>query len=48
MGDFGRTYANVDVLYGEFLEVADGKKEVEDKDLIQIATKYQTRIISVN
>jgi 2-isopropylmalate synthase len=39
---------DVDVLYGEFLEVADGKKEVEDKDLIQIATKYQTRIISVN
>jgi 2-isopropylmalate synthase len=39
---------DVDVLYGEFLEVADSKKEVEDKDLTQLATNYQTRVIGVN
>lgn len=39
---------DVDVLYTEFLEIADSKKEVEDKDLTMMATKYQSKIISVN
>jgi 2-isopropylmalate synthase len=39
---------DVDVLYNEFLEVADSKKEVEDKDLTILATKYQSKIITVN
>jgi len=32
---------DVDVLYSEFLKVADGKKEVEDTDLSQMAYSYQ-------
>jgi 2-isopropylmalate synthase len=39
---------DVDVLYNEFLEVADSKKEVEDKDLNAMAKKYQSKIASVN
>lgn len=34
---------DVDVLYNEFLAVADSKKEVEDKDLETLAKKYQTQ-----
>ena len=33
---------DVDVLYERFLEVADEKKEVEEADLHQLATKYQS------
>ena len=32
---------DVDVLYKEFLNVADSKKEVEDTDLSKMATEYQ-------
>lgn len=39
---------DVDVLYNEFLEVADSKKEVEDKDLTVMGKKYQSNIASVN
>ncbi|MEO5564756.1 MAG: 2-isopropylmalate synthase [Chitinophagaceae bacterium] len=39
---------DVDVLYNEFLEVADSKKEVTDSDLSALATSYQSKIISVN
>jgi 2-isopropylmalate synthase len=31
----------VDVLYQEFLKVADVKKEVKDEDLLQLANEYQ-------
>lgn len=31
---------DVDVLYGEFLQVADVKKEVKDEDLLQMAGQY--------
>jgi 2-isopropylmalate synthase len=31
---------DIDVLYAEFLKVADRKKEVEDGDLHQLARKY--------
>lgn len=36
---------DVDVLYDEFLKVADSKKEVEDTDLGAIATRYQSNAI---
>lgn len=36
---------DVDVLYGEFLKVADSKKEVEDNDLGAIAQQYQSNVI---
>lgn len=36
---------DVDVLYGEFLKVADSKKEVEDIDLGSIARQYQSNVI---
>src|SRR5690349_11071884 len=39
---------DIDVLYNEFLEVADSKKEVEDKDLTVMGKKYQSNIASVN
>lgn len=32
---------DIDVLYKEFLKVADSKKEVQEEDLIQIAKQYQ-------
>lgn len=35
---------DVDVLYNEFLKVADSKKEVEDADLSLIAKKYQSNV----
>ena len=34
---------DVDVLYGQFLQVADSKKEVEDADLTQMAKQYQSK-----
>lgn len=34
---------DVDVLYDEFLKVADSKKEVEDSDLALIAKQYQSK-----
>jgi 2-isopropylmalate synthase len=39
---------DVDVLYNEFLEVADSKKEVTDKDLTILANSYQSKIAAVN
>lgn len=36
---------DVDVLYNEFLKVADSKKEVEDNDLGAIAKQYQLNVI---
>lgn len=34
---------DVDVLYNEFLKVADSKKEVEDTDLAKMAKQYQSQ-----
>ena len=34
---------DIDVLYKEFLKVADSKKEVQEEDLIQIAKQYQPK-----
>ena len=31
---------DIDILYAEFLKVADRKKEVTDEDLFEIAQKY--------
>ena len=36
---------DVDVLYNEFLKVADSKKEVEDADLASLAKQYQANVI---
>jgi 2-isopropylmalate synthase len=36
---------DVDVLYNEFLRVADSKKEVEDNDLTSLAKQYQTQAV---
>ncbi len=38
---FSFTRNDVDVLYQEFLKVADVKKEVKDEDLSQLANQYQ-------
>jgi 2-isopropylmalate synthase len=38
---FSFTRNDVDVLYQEFLKVADVKKEVKDEDLSQLANEYQ-------
>ncbi|MBP6215362.1 MAG: 2-isopropylmalate synthase [Chitinophagaceae bacterium] len=35
---------DIDVLYNEFVKVADSKKEVEDGDLTSIAKKYQSKV----
>ena len=40
---FTFTRNDVDVLYTEFLKVADVKKEVKDEDLSQMANEYQTQ-----
>ena len=37
---------DVDVLYNEFLKVADSKKEVEDNDLNSIAKQYQLTAVA--
>jgi 2-isopropylmalate synthase len=36
---------DMDVLYGEFLKVADSKKEVGDDDLKELAGKYQPEVV---
>src|SRR5205809_2153803 len=36
---------DIDVLYIEFLKVADGKKEVEDGDLHELAEKYSVEVV---
>ena len=43
----GYTYNrnDIDVLYNEFLKVADKKKEVEDGDLHQLAEKYSVEVV---
>jgi len=33
---------DIDVLYKEFLKIADSKKEVTEEDLKQLANRYQT------
>ena len=35
---------DVDSLYGEFVKVADSKKEVNDEDLILMAKQYQSKV----
>ncbi|MCG2617718.1 2-isopropylmalate synthase [Terrimonas sp. NA20] len=37
---------DIDVLYTEFLKVADSKKEVEDTDLRELATVYEATVVS--
>jgi 2-isopropylmalate synthase len=37
----------VDVLYQQFLQVADSKKEVEDTDLVQLAEAYNKTAVTV-
>ncbi|MBS1603733.1 MAG: 2-isopropylmalate synthase [Bacteroidetes bacterium] len=37
----------VDVLYQQFLQVADSKKEVEDTDLVQLAEAYNKAAVTV-
>ncbi|MGN6291447.1 MAG: 2-isopropylmalate synthase [Chitinophagaceae bacterium] len=39
---------DIDVLYVEFLKVADRKKEVEDADLHEMAKTYETTTVTVN
>lgn len=39
---------DVDVLYTEFLEIADRKKEVEDKDLASLGKTYLAKVEAVN
>jgi len=41
--DFSRN--DIDVLYDQFLKVADSKKEVEDKDLQAMALQYKTEMV---
>ncbi|HKP32945.1 MAG TPA: 2-isopropylmalate synthase [Chitinophagaceae bacterium] len=42
---FQFTRNDIDVLYNQFLKVADRKKEVEDNDLRELAVKYQPEAI---
>ena len=37
---------DVDILYDNFLKVADYKKEIEDKDLLELAKSYQQSIVN--
>ena len=37
---FEFTRNDIDVLYEQFLQVADDKKEVQDEDLKELATQY--------
>ncbi len=39
------TRNDIDVLYAEFLKVADRKKEIEDGDLHQLAEKYVVEVV---
>lgn len=45
---FEFTRNDIDVLYEQFLQVADAKKEVHDQDLSELATKYhgETSLVS--
>lgn len=43
---FQFTRNDIDVLYNEFLKVADSKREVEDADLQEMASAYQSAPIS--
>jgi 2-isopropylmalate synthase len=43
---FAFTRNDIDVLYAEFLKVADRKKEVEDEDLKVLATSLETIVIT--
>lgn len=43
---FEFTRNDIDVLYEQFLQVADAKKEVQDTDLIEMAAKYQPEVAS--
>ncbi|HTF28087.1 MAG TPA: 2-isopropylmalate synthase [Flavitalea sp.] len=43
---FQFTRNDIDILYNEFLKVADLKKEVEDEDLKELASAYQSESIS--
>jgi 2-isopropylmalate synthase len=38
---------DIDVLYQQFLQVADAKKEVQEEDLVQMAQQYMPQIASV-
>lgn len=38
---------DIDILYPEFLKVADSKKEVLEEDLVQLAQQYQPEMASV-
>ena len=38
---------DIDVLYEQFLQVADAKKEVEEADLMLLANAYQSKIVEV-
>lgn len=38
---------DVDVLYNEFLKIADHKKEVEDKDLQELALNYKNKVLEL-
>ena len=39
------TRNDIDVLYAEFLKVADGKKEIEDGDLHELAEKHVVEVV---
>ncbi|HLF45750.1 MAG TPA: hypothetical protein VI548_04965, partial [Chitinophagaceae bacterium] len=36
---------DIDLLYTQFLEIADSKKEVENDDLLRIAKQYKTQAL---
>ncbi len=38
---------DVDVLYNEFVKVADSKKEVEDKDLEELVLNYKNNVVEI-
>lgn len=38
---------DIDILYPEFLRVADSKKEVQEDDLVELAQKHQQEVASV-
>jgi 2-isopropylmalate synthase len=38
---------DIDVLYEQFLQVADQKKEVKEEDLLQLARQYQSKEASM-
>lgn len=38
---------DIDILYPEFLKVADSKKEVQEEDLVELAQKHQQEMASV-